>query len=101
MRNDDYLGGFENLAKGCNKLAFCCAIQKLSPVGGPPCGSPGLPTRRPALPACGGFLGRTTFTLPLRRAFAAPEPSRSEPKLPPASESRGPSSFTRLCRPYD
>ena len=35
MRNDDYLGGFENLAKGCDQLAFCCAIQKLSPVGGP------------------------------------------------------------------
>src|SRR6516225_11010690 len=50
MRNNDDLGGFENLAKDSNKLAFCCAIQKLSPVGGPPCGSPGLPTSRPAHP---------------------------------------------------
>jgi hypothetical protein len=82
MRNDDHLGGFENLAKGCNKFAFCCAIQKLSPVGGPPCGSPGLPTSRPAHPRLRRGLGRTTFTLPLGRAFAAPEPSRSEPKLP-------------------
>src|SRR5215471_11562629 len=50
MRNDNHLGGFENLAKGCDKLALCCAIQKLSPVGGPLCGSPGLPTSRPAHP---------------------------------------------------
>ena len=82
MRNDDYLGGFKDLAKGCNKLAFCCAIQKLSPAGGPPFGSPGLPTNRPAHPCLRQGLGRTTFTLPLGRAFAAPEPSRSEPKLP-------------------
>jgi hypothetical protein len=27
MRNDDDLGGFENLAKGRHKFAFCCAIQ--------------------------------------------------------------------------
>src|SRR5215472_15585671 len=47
MRNNDDLGGFENLAKSPNKLVFCCAIQKLSPVGGPPCGSPGC---RPAVP---------------------------------------------------
>jgi hypothetical protein len=72
MRNDDHFGGFENLAKGRNKFAFCCAIQKLSPVGGPPCGSPGLPTSRPAHPRLRRVLGRTTFTLPLGRAFARP-----------------------------
>src|SRR5690242_16866570 len=82
MRNDDHLGGFENLAKACNKLTFCCAIQKLSPVGGPPCGSPGLPTSHPARPCQRQGLGRTTFNLPLGPAVAVPEPSRSEPKLP-------------------
>jgi hypothetical protein len=90
MRNDDHFGAFENLTKGRNELTFCCAIQKFSPVGGPPCGSPGLPTSRPAHPACGGFLGRTTFTLPPGRAFGAPEPSRSEPKLPSFSEAVAP-----------
>ncbi len=35
MSNDDHLGGFENLAKGADQLAFCRAVHVLSPVGGP------------------------------------------------------------------
>ena len=40
MSNDDDLGGLEDLAKGRDELAFCRAIQELSPVGGPSCTEP-------------------------------------------------------------
>src|ERR1700751_994825 len=98
MRNDNHLGGFENLAKGCNKFAFCCAIQKLSPVGGP-CGSPGLATRRPAPPRLGRGFGQDAVPPAPRTCFRAPEPSRSEPKLPRLVKAATPRLFTRLCRP--
>ena len=99
MRNDNDLGGFENLAKGCNKLTFCCAIQKLSPVGGPPCGSPGLPTSHPAHPRQQRGFGQDDIHPAPRTCLRAPEPSRSEPKLSQLAKAATPRLFTRLCRP--
>jgi hypothetical protein len=41
MRNDDDLGGLEDLAKGRDHFALCRAIHELSPVGGPFAEPPG------------------------------------------------------------
>jgi hypothetical protein len=63
MSDHNDLGGLEDLAKDRDHLAFCRAIQKLSPVGGPPCERP--PGCCP--PSCAKPIevidepGRTTF----------------------------------------
>jgi hypothetical protein len=99
MSNDDDLGAFEHLAKGRHELAFCRAIQNLSPLGGPLCGPPARcqPSRRSLLTE--GRPGRTISTLPpgtlsAHRAIEV----RTEGQI---GLSKGlPSSFTRLCRLY-
>src|SRR5580700_7911690 len=84
MSNHDDLGGFEHLAKGRHELAFCRAIQNLSPVGGPLCGPPARcqPSRQSLLAE--ERLGRTITTLP-PGSLSATGPSRSEPKGKSAS----------------